>query len=45
MLRVMSWERLSVGMVTMCPASSSGLCRKTSALFARQLHFPRYACG
>jgi hypothetical protein len=32
-----SWARLSVGIVTMHCAFSSGLCRKTSALFARLL--------
>ncbi len=40
MWRVMSWEKLIVGMVTMCHASSNGLCRKTSALFARPLPCP-----
>ena len=40
MRREMSWERLIVGMGIMFCASSSGLSRKTSALFARLLHSP-----
>lgn len=42
MRREMSWVRLIVGMGTMFSASSSGLSRKISALFARLLHSPSF---
>ena len=37
----MSWERLNVGMGITHSAFSNGLCKRTSALFAKLLPSPR----